>query len=100
MMMHGLTSPKFNLYSCILLVTFTIIFRLAVILRKIKRTTYINNYLNLCYKSRLPQFGQWASADFEMKLRAGLWIRTTETAQTEETETGGFPRKDTFPLAN
>jgi hypothetical protein len=52
------------------LVTFTIIFRLAVILRRIKRTTYINNYLNLWYKSRLPQFGQWASADFEMKLIA------------------------------
>jgi hypothetical protein len=92
MMMHRLTTPKINLYSCILLVTFTIIFKLAVILRKIKHRTYINNYLYLWYKSRLPQFGQWASVDFEMKLRARLWIRTMETAQTKETKTGGFPR--------
>jgi hypothetical protein len=52
----------------------------------------LRNYLNLWYKSRLPQSGQWASADFEMKLRARLWIRRMETAQIEENETGGFPR--------
>jgi hypothetical protein len=52
----------------------------------------LHNYLNLWYKSRLPYFGQWASADFEMKLRARLWIRTMETAQIKDTETEGFPR--------
>ena len=69
-----------------------IVFRLAVIFRKIKCRTYIKNYLSLWYKSRLPQSGQWTSADFEMMLRARLWIRTTETTQINETETEGFER--------